>query len=114
MALLCGIMPGRSLVSGVFRQVACTLSAFAGRRLFPRASTRTACSDNLRGFSGWPRIGTYETSIEPYEDACTVFIPKHPTTRAKLDEIHVCEEKMDLDGLIEQTLRDTEVKIIER
>ncbi len=60
------------------------------------------------------RIGTYETSIEPYEDACTVFIPKHPTTRAKLDEIHVCEEKMDLDGLIEQTLRDTEVKIIER
>ena len=60
------------------------------------------------------KIGTYEISIEPYEDACTVFIPKHPTTRAKLDDIHATEAEMNLDELIEQTLRDTEVKIIER
>ena len=60
------------------------------------------------------KIGTYEISIEPYEDACTVFIPKHPTTRAKLDEVHATEAEMDLDNLIEQTLRETEVKIIER
>jgi tRNA uracil 4-sulfurtransferase len=60
------------------------------------------------------KIGTYEISIEPYEDACTVFIPKHPTTRAKLDDIHATEAEMDLDALIEQTLRETEVKVIER
>ena len=60
------------------------------------------------------RIGTYEISIEPYEDACTVFIPKHPTTRARLDQIHYCESKMDLDTLIEQAIEATEVKMIER
>ena len=59
-------------------------------------------------------IGTYDISIEPYEDACTVFIPKHPTTRADLNEIHKAESGMDLDSLIEQTLRDTAVKVIER
>ena len=58
------------------------------------------------------KIGTYEISIEPYEDACTVFIPKHPTTRAKLDLVHRCEEKMDLDNLMEQAFRTTEIKII--
>jgi thiamine biosynthesis protein ThiI len=59
------------------------------------------------------KIGTYEISIEPYEDACTVFIPKHPTTRAKLDLVHHCEKKMDLDNLIEQVVRATKIKIIE-
>ncbi|HAA74124.1 TPA: tRNA 4-thiouridine(8) synthase ThiI [Candidatus Latescibacteria bacterium] len=60
------------------------------------------------------KIGTYEISIEPYEDACTVFIPKHPTTRAKLDDIHKTEAEMDLDALIDQTLAQTVVKVIER
>lgn len=60
------------------------------------------------------RIGTFEISIEPYEDACTVFIPKHPTTRAKIENVHECEERMDLDKLIEQTLAATEMKTIER
>ncbi len=59
------------------------------------------------------KIGTYEISIEPYEDACTVFIPKHPTTRAKLDDIHKTEAEMDLDALIDQTLAQTVVKVIE-
>ena len=31
-------------------------------------------------------IGTYETSIQPYEDCCTVFLPKHPVTKPKLDQ----------------------------
>lgn len=59
-------------------------------------------------------IGTYETSIEPYEDCCTVFVPKHPETRADLEKVHACEEKMDLDSLIETTLKATEVKQFER
>ena len=60
------------------------------------------------------RIGTFEISIEPYEDACTVFLPRHPTTRAKLENVHECEERMDLDKLIGQALDATEIKVIER
>ncbi len=59
-------------------------------------------------------IGTFETSIEPYEDCCTVFVPKHPETRADIDRVHACEERMDLDPLIEETLKSTEVKRFER
>ena len=36
-------------------------------------------------------IGTFETSIEPYEDCCTVFLPKHPTTKPQLDKIEISE-----------------------
>ena len=54
------------------------------------------------------RIGTYEISIEPYEDCCSVFVPKHPETRAKLEKVHEIESNLDLDPLIEQTLEQTE------
>ena len=37
------------------------------------------------------RIGTYEISIEPYEDACSLFVPKHPETRADLDKVRRIE-----------------------
>jgi len=56
------------------------------------------------------KIGTYETSIEPYEDCCSVFVPKHPETKAKLDTVHSIESKLDLDAMIAQTLEAVEVK----
>ena len=56
------------------------------------------------------KIGTYELSIEPYEDCCSVFVPKHPETRAKLDMVHKIESKLDLDRMIAQTLEQVEVK----
>ncbi|MBP3815666.1 MAG: tRNA 4-thiouridine(8) synthase ThiI [Firmicutes bacterium] len=46
-------------------------------------------------------IGTFETSIEPYEDCCTVFLPKHPTTKPKLDRIIESESKLDVEALVE-------------
>ncbi len=46
-------------------------------------------------------IGTFETSIEPYEDCCTVFLPKHPTTKPKLEKILASEEALDVESLIE-------------
>ena len=46
-------------------------------------------------------IGTFETSIEPYEDCCTVFLPKHPTTKPKLERILESESKLDVDALVE-------------
>ena len=56
------------------------------------------------------KIGTYELSIEPYEDCCSVFVPKHPETRAKLDMVHKIESKLKLDEMIAQTLEQVEVK----
>ena len=46
------------------------------------------------------RIGTFETSILPYEDCCTVFTPKHPKTRPHLDELEAAEACLDVDGLV--------------
>ena len=50
------------------------------------------------------QIGTFETSILPYEDCCTVFTPKHPDTRPELADILEEESKIDVDGLLERAL----------
>lgn len=49
-------------------------------------------------------IGTYETSILPYEDCCTVFTPKHPTTNPKRESIEKSEARLDAETLIESAL----------
>lgn len=54
------------------------------------------------------KIGTYETSILPYEDCCTIFVPKHPVTKPKLKYIKKHEEALDVDGLVERALEGTE------
>ena len=53
-------------------------------------------------------IGTYETSIEPYEDCCTVFLPKHPATKPKLDRILESESKLDVEALIAEAMETLE------
>ncbi len=59
------------------------------------------------------RIGTFETSIQPYEDCCTVFLPKHPVTRPKLERILESESKLDCAALIDEALEGTETEIID-
>ena len=54
-------------------------------------------------------IGTYTTSIEPYEDCCTVFLPEHPVTRPKLAEIEAEESKLNVALLIDEALSNIEV-----
>ena len=54
-------------------------------------------------------IGTFETSIEPDQDCCTLFVPKHPRTRCDLPSILRVEEHLDIPGLIKQGLQDTEL-----
>lgn len=54
-------------------------------------------------------IGTFETSIQPYEDCCTVFLPKHPTTKPKLERILQSESKLDVEGLIEAAVKSQEI-----
>lgn len=56
------------------------------------------------------KIGTYETSILPYEDCCTVFSPKHPRTKPTLDEIIAAESSFDFDKMIDEAVEKTEVK----
>lgn len=56
------------------------------------------------------RIGTYETSIMPYEDCCTVFSPKHPRTRPKIEEILEAENAYDFDKMIDEAIAKIEVK----
>ena len=50
------------------------------------------------------KIGTFETSILPFEDCCTVFTPKHPKTRPELEKVLVEERKLDFDALVEEAL----------
>ena len=47
-------------------------------------------------------IGTYETSILPYEDCCTVFTPRHPRTRPEIEKVRMQEEKLDRPALIKE------------
>ncbi|CUU46642.1 tRNA uracil 4-sulfurtransferase ThiI [Clostridium beijerinckii] len=55
------------------------------------------------------KIGTYETSILPYEDCCTIFVPKHPKTNPKLDAIIKEEEKLNVDKLVQKSIENIEV-----
>lgn len=57
------------------------------------------------------KIGTYETSILPYEDCCTIFVPKHPKTNPKLDPIRKQEENLNVEHLIENAITNMEIVI---
>jgi thiamine biosynthesis protein ThiI len=54
------------------------------------------------------RIETYETSIEPDQDCCTLFVPAHPATSSRLDEVEAAEQALDIDALVAQALEHTE------
>lgn len=54
-------------------------------------------------------IGAYEISIQPYEDCCTVFLPKHPVIKPSIKVILEEEAKLDVDGLIDEALRSIEI-----
>ena len=53
-------------------------------------------------------LGTFETSILPYEDCCTVFTPKHPRTRPTPEEVAEAESVLDVEALIKEALAGTE------
>lgn len=58
-------------------------------------------------------IGTYEKSIEPYEDCCTVFLPKHPETKPSLVKIEESESRLDVKKLIDDAVESLETIYIE-
>ena len=68
-----------------------------------------ACMDKLEIIDIAKKIGTYDTSILPFEDCCTVFVPKHPVINPKLDKCLLYESKIDYDKLIEDAVNNIEV-----
>ena len=50
------------------------------------------------------KIGTFDISIEPYEDCCTVFTPKHPRTKPQLEKVLVEERKLDFEALAKEAI----------
>ena len=57
------------------------------------------------------KIGTFETSIQPYEDCCTIFVAKHPVTKPNLDVIRRSETKLseEIDGMVKKAVDTAEV-----
>ncbi|MBY7026039.1 MULTISPECIES: tRNA uracil 4-sulfurtransferase ThiI [Clostridium] len=54
------------------------------------------------------KIETYETSILPYEDCCTIFVPKHPKTKPRVDSIREEEKKLNIDELVRKAIDEME------
>lgn len=58
------------------------------------------------------KIDTFETSILPYEDCCTVFTPKHPKTRPNLGDIEKAEQLIPLDELVEKAVNGAQIRTV--
>jgi thiamine biosynthesis protein ThiI len=54
-------------------------------------------------------IGTYETSIEPDQDCCKLFVPPHPSTKTRLDDVQRIERMLDISGLVKRGLEQAEL-----
>ena len=59
------------------------------------------------------KIGTFETSILPYEDCCTVFTPKHPRTKPKIADLEEAEQALDVEALVEEAVAGIERVMLE-
>jgi thiamine biosynthesis protein ThiI len=56
------------------------------------------------------RLGTFETSIIPDQDCCSLFVPAHPETRARIEEVEAAESRFDIPRMIDDAVRATEVE----
>ena len=54
------------------------------------------------------KIGTFETSILPYEDCCTVFTPRHPKTKPHIEDVEQLEAALDVEALVDEALSGIE------
>ena len=58
------------------------------------------------------RIGTFDVSTRPHQDCCSLFVPKHPATRASLTELADAESGLDIETLVENALNNLEKIIV--
>lgn len=73
-----------------------------------------ATMDKLEIINLAKKIGTYEISIEPYEDCCTIFVPPHPVTRPKLEKASALESKFSWEELLLECVNNTKTIIIKK
>ena len=66
-----------------------------------------ACFDKLEIIDLAKKINTYDISILPYEDCCTIFVPKHPVIKPRLDKCINYESKIDYTSLIKEAIDNT-------
>jgi len=71
-----------------------------------------ACMDKLEIIDISNKIGTYETSILPYEDCCTIFLPKHPVINPELDKCLDYEKRFDYSTLVEECINNIETQVL--
>lgn len=71
-----------------------------------------ACLDKLEIIDIAKKIDTYDISILPYEDCCTVFVPKHPVINPNINECLLNEEKFDYETMIEETINNVNTIVI--
>lgn len=72
------------------------------------------CMDKLEITERANGYGTFKTSILPFEDCCTVFVPKHPVTKPKLADVEKTEEGLDIEAMVEAAITEDVVTVIER
>ena len=58
------------------------------------------------------KIGTFETSILPYEDCCTIFVPKHPETQPKIDRLEKSETHLEIEKMVDEVINDLELIVV--
>ena len=67
------------------------------------------CQDKTEIIELAKRIGTFETSIMPYQDCCTRFVPRHPSTKSRLKDIEFAEKNIDIQKLVKDSVQNTEI-----
>ena len=70
------------------------------------------CSDKIEIIDFARKIGTYETSILPYEDCCTIFDPKNPVTKPSIEKSEKYESRFDYESLIQKAIESEEIVIV--
>ena len=99
-----------------------SLGQVASQTMEAMAATEAACSlpvlrpvicmDKEEIVTIARRIGTFETSIRPFEDCCTVFTPRHPRTRPRMEDVLAAESRLDVEGLTERAFQNVERSVI--
>lgn len=106
-ALITGESLGQ-VASQTLQAIACTDAAVEGLPVF----RPLIGADKAEIVKIARQIDTYDISIEPYEDCCTIFTPKHPRTRPILHFVEEAEKAIDGDALLAEALERTETQII--
>ena len=68
-----------------------------------------ACLDKLEIIDISKKIDTYETSILPYEDCCTIFVPKHPVINPELEKAIEYENLFEYEPLLQKAIKEEEI-----